>query len=177
MWVFGVLLIVVFALLGVFAFCVVKESHRVVSQWIHSKKVAWGVALIPLALFIIGLGIDRVNAMVADIYLFLIVGLTKLIFYTVSKITKSTKHTLAPPLFPLLSIDILAFRSPPVPGMTGYLSGFLIISISNSLRASSSISSSSHCLVNSFVSINSLVIYPPIIVYPLFNRVSTSFRT
>lgn len=88
MWVYLLLLIVVFVLLIISVIALVRLSHRIISKVVKNNKVSWVLSFIPLLLFIIGLFIDTVNAIVVDLHLIIIILLTKLLFLIIKKITK-----------------------------------------------------------------------------------------
>ena len=88
MWVYGLLMLIISILLVISIIFLVRLSHRIISKFIKNKILSWILSFIPLLLFIIGLFIDTVNAIVVDIHLILIISLTKLIFFIFKKITK-----------------------------------------------------------------------------------------
>ena len=73
MWVYLLLLIVVFVLLIISVIALVRLSHRIISKVVKNNKVSWVLSFIPLLLFIIGLFIDTVNAIVVDLHLIIII--------------------------------------------------------------------------------------------------------
>ncbi len=88
MWVYLLLLIVVFIILIISVISLIKLSHKIISKFIKNNKLSWLLSFIPLLLFIIGLFIDFVNAVVVDLHLIIIIFLTKLLFLIIKKITK-----------------------------------------------------------------------------------------
>ncbi len=88
MWVYGLLLLVVLILLITSVVLLVRLSHKIISKFINNKTLSWILSFIPLLLFIIGLFIDTVNAIVVDLHLIIIIAITKLIFLIIKKITK-----------------------------------------------------------------------------------------
>ena len=88
MWVYLLLLIVVFTLLIVSVVFLIRLSHKIISKFINNKILSWILSFLPLLLFIIGLFIDTVNAIVVDLHLILIIAITKLVFFIFKKITK-----------------------------------------------------------------------------------------
>lgn len=88
MWVYGLLLGTVFVLLILSSIYIVRLTHNTIKKYFKNRLLSWIISLIPLLLFIPGLFIDMVNAIVVDIHLIVIVAITKLIFYIIKKITK-----------------------------------------------------------------------------------------
>lgn len=88
MWIYLLLLIVVFSLLVFSSMYVIKLSHNIIKKYIDNKIIGWVLTFIPILLFVIGLYVDVVNAIVVDIHLIVIVLLVKLIFFLIKKITK-----------------------------------------------------------------------------------------
>lgn len=88
MWVYGLLLGTVFVLLVISSIYIVRLTHNTIKKYFSNKLLSWIISLIPLLLFVPGLFIDMVNAIVVDIHLIVIVAITKLIFYIIKKITK-----------------------------------------------------------------------------------------
>ena len=88
MWVYLLLLIVVFVLLMLSVIYLVRITHILLKKYIKNNLVSWLLSFIPVLLFIPGLYIDMVNAIVVDIHLILIVALVKLIFWIIKKISK-----------------------------------------------------------------------------------------
>ena len=89
MWVYLLLLAVVFALLALTVVYLVRVNHRLIKEKISNKSLSWLLSCLPLALFIPGLFIDLVNAIVVDIHLIIITALTKLVFVIFGKATVS----------------------------------------------------------------------------------------
>ena len=88
MWVYILLLFVVFFILIFSIVYLVKLTHRFLKNHIKNKTLSWILSFVPILLFVPGLFIDMVNAIVVDIHLIIIISLTKLIFFIVKKITK-----------------------------------------------------------------------------------------
>ena len=90
MWVYLLLLAVVFSLLLVSIIYVVRLAHKTFERHINNKFLAWFLSFVPILLFIPGLFIDMVNAIVVDIHLIVIVAFTKFVFWLIKKITKKS---------------------------------------------------------------------------------------
>jgi predicted MPP superfamily phosphohydrolase len=88
MWIYLLLLIVVAILLVISSISFVRFIHKIVDKYIKNKVLSWIISLIPLLLFIIGIVIDMVNAIVVYIHLIVIIWLTKLVFLIIKKLTK-----------------------------------------------------------------------------------------
>lgn len=88
MLVYLLLLIAVFALLLYFMIYIIRLSLKIVKKYVSNKLIYWILSFVPIFLFIIGLVIDPINAIVVDIHLIVLVLLTKLFFIIVKKITK-----------------------------------------------------------------------------------------
>lgn len=88
MWAYGLLLIAVFILLAIFVIYIIRLSHKISNRYIKNNTASWIVSFLPIVLFIIGLFIDTVNAIVVDIHLILIIFITKFIFFIIGKIVK-----------------------------------------------------------------------------------------
>jgi len=88
MWGYLLLVLIVLILLLLFGIFVVRSSHRILKKHIKNKYIVCSLSFLPIILFLLGLFIDAVNAIVVDIHLIILITLTKLIFFIIKKITK-----------------------------------------------------------------------------------------
>ena len=85
MWVYLLLLLMVLILLIISVVYVVRLTHNFLIKYVKNKITCWFLSFIPILLFILGICIDLVNAVVVDIHLILIVSVIKFLFLLIKK--------------------------------------------------------------------------------------------
>lgn len=107
MGVYLLLIIIVILLLALFAFFLIRLSHKIASKYIKNKYLSWVCAFIPTLLFIIGLYLDFINAIVVDLHLLLIIAFVKFLFFIIKKILKKEINEYIPFIIGILITTII----------------------------------------------------------------------
>jgi len=82
------LLIVVFILLLLSIRYIIKLSYNLAKKYVSNKIITSVLSLVPIILFVIGIYIDPINAIVVDVHLIVLTLIIKLVFVIIKRVTK-----------------------------------------------------------------------------------------